>query len=286
LFQNILIPVSSEHYSKQIVYRSIQLAEYFKSTVTLLYIIEERTMDQTEMLTDSYRTYYDRKETQEDFMKKQQLTATQVIFDFTAHLFEQKGIAFNHYILYGEYSDLILKEVKKRRYDLVLMGYEKQCILHNRLIKDITVPLWIEINKKHKPQILGVCSNLAPNQVLPTMSNELSKALSWELLLYYIIDKSDPIIVDVQGKRSEKKTPLELQQESTRFVEKMKEKQLNIETTIGGLEQEILKKAKRYDPALIIIGKEQKRKGALGLPYSDIKKKLVQKCKYSLLFIK
>lgn len=286
MFKKILIPVSSEHYSKQIVYRSIQLAEYFKSTVTLLYIIEERTMDQTEKLTDSYRTYYDRMETKEDFMKKQQLNATQVIFDFASHLFEQKGIAFNHYILYGEFSDLILKEIKKRRYDLVLMGYEKQCILHNRLIKEITVPLWIEINKKHKPQILGVCSNLAPNELLPSVSGELSKALNWEMLLYYIIDKSDPIIVDVQGKRSGKKTISELQEESIRFIEEIKEKQLNIETTRGGLEQEILKKAKKYDPALIILGKEQKRRGSFGLPYGDIKRKLVQKCKYSLLFIK
>ena len=286
MFQNILIPVSSEHYSKQIVYRSIQLAEYFKSTVTLLYIIEERTMDQTHMLTDSYRTYYDRMETQEDFMKKQQLNATQVIFDFASHLFEQKGIAFNHYILYGEFSDLILKEIKKRRYDLVLMGYEKQCIMHNRLIKEITVPLWIEINKKHKPRILGVCSNLAPNELLPSVSDELSKALNWEMLLYYIIDKSDPIIVDKKGKRSEKKTLSELQQESTRFIEDIQKQQVIIETNIGGLEQEILKKAKKYDPTLIIIGKEQKRRGSFGLPYGDIKRKLVQKCKYSLLFIK
>ncbi|MDG6229584.1 MAG: universal stress protein [Candidatus Thermoplasmatota archaeon] len=286
MFQNILIPVSSEHYSKQIVYRSIQLAEYFKSTVTLLYIIEERTMDQTDMLTDSYRTYYDRMETQEDFMKKQQLNATQVIFDFASHLFEQKGIAFNHYILYGEFSDLILKEIKKRRYDLVLMGYEKQCIFHSRLIKEITVPLWIEINKKHKPRILGVCSNLAPNELLPSVSDELSKALNWEMLLYYIIDKSDPIIVDKKGKRSEKKTLSELQQESKRFIEDIQKQQVTIETNIGGLEQEILKKAKKYDPALIIIGKEQKRRGSFGLPYGDIKRKLVQKCKYSLLFIK
>ena len=285
MFKNILIPVSSEYYSKQVVYRSIQLAEYFKSTVTLLYIIEEKTLDQTERLTDSHRAYYDRLETQQDIMKKQQLTATQIVFDFASHLFHQKGLTFHHFIRYGEFSSIVLQQIKQKNYDFVIMGYEKECMLHYRLLDEITVPIWIDIKKTHQPRILAICTNLAPNQLVPSLSRELSKALDWELLLYYIVDSRDPVAVDVNGQRSEEKTMEELQQESVRFIEEMEKLSINTETVVGGLEQEIMKKAKKFDPNLIILGREQKRKGPLGIPYENIKRKLVEKCKYSLLFI-
>lgn len=285
MFKNILVPVSSEFYSKQVVYRSIQLAEHFKSTVTLLYIIEEKTIDQTERLTDAHRAYYDRIETQKDLMRKQQLTATQIVFDFASHLFEQKGLRFHHLIQYGEFSDVILDEIQKKKYDFVIMGYEKECMLHYRLLDELSVPIWIEINKSHEPRILGICTNLAPNQLAPMLSKEISKALDWELLLYYIMDRRDPVAVDTYGIRSSEKTLDELDTERQRFIDKMKEQHIDIETVVGGLEQQIMRKARKYDPSLIILGREQKRKGALGLPYGNIKRKLMEKCKYSLLFI-
>jgi nucleotide-binding universal stress UspA family protein len=285
LFKNILVPVSSGHYSKQIVYRSVQLAEYFKSTVTLLYIIDEKTIDQTERLTDSYRAYYDRLEAQQDLMRKQRLTATQIVFDFASHLFAQKGITFHHFIKSGEFSDVVLGEIQRNNYDFVIMGYEKECMLHYRLLDELTVPIWVEIQKTHEPRILGICTNLAPNQYDPTISKEISKALDWELLLYYIMDSRNLVTVGFDGVRLKEKLLDNLDKERQKFIEKIKKEHINIETVVGGLEQEIMRKARKYDPTLIIIGREQKRRGALGLPYGNIKRKLMQKCKYSLLFI-
>ena len=43
--------------------------------------------------------------------------------------------------------------------------------------------------------------------------------------------------------------------------------------------------AEEINPNLIIIGREQKKKGILGLPIKHLKRKLAEKCKYSLLFV-
>ena len=40
MFKNILIPISSEFYTKDVLKRSIFLAEKFKSIINLIYIIE------------------------------------------------------------------------------------------------------------------------------------------------------------------------------------------------------------------------------------------------------
>jgi len=45
MFKNILIPISSEFYSKEVLERSVLLAEKFKSSINLIYIIEEKMLD-------------------------------------------------------------------------------------------------------------------------------------------------------------------------------------------------------------------------------------------------
>ena len=44
MFENILIPISSEFYSKDILKRSVFLAEKFNSTINLVYIIEKKNL--------------------------------------------------------------------------------------------------------------------------------------------------------------------------------------------------------------------------------------------------
>jgi hypothetical protein len=53
----------------------------------------------------------------------------------------------------------------------------------------------------------------------------------------------------------------------------------------GSLEKETIKIAEEINACLVIVGREQKRKGALGLPVKNLKKKLAEKCEYSVLFI-
>ena len=89
------------------------------------------------------------------------------------------------------------------------MGFEKECILNYRLFDKMEVPIWIETNDEIK-SILAVCSNLAPNQIVPKVGIELSKALGWDLHLLYIVDPGDNVEVDQAGNRSHIKSEKEL----------------------------------------------------------------------------
>lgn len=285
MFKNILVPVSSEHYSKKVIKRSIQLAETFNSEVHIIYIIEETPHHQMEKYSDAHLTYHDRKETHHDLLKKQRKTANDILFKYAEQIFEQKNIKMKHTWVHGEFSTTIQNELEKNTYDLILMGYEKGTMIDYRLLDETSkTPIWIEGGGHHK-SILAICSNLAPNQKVPPISIKLAQELQWSLSMLYIIDTQDAVEVDINGKRSTKKPKRDLLFQGQTFTEEMKQNNIHVKTVEGPLEQQTIKEAKNIEAGLIIIGREQKKRGLLGLPVKNIKRKITEKSKYSILFI-
>ena len=284
MFGNILVPVSSEFYSKKIIERSIFLAEKFKSTIDLVFIIEEKTLNQTDKISDSFRTHYSRLETSNDIIRKSRLKANNLILDDVKSLLKNKEILFKEKIVEGEFSSVVKRELDERSYDLVLMGFEKGCILNYRLLEDLNVPIWVESSSESR-SILAVCSNLAPNQKVPDISVKLSEALGWDLQMLYVVDIGDSVEVDERGERSGRKSEEDLIFAGENFVEKMKDEGVDTRLVKGGLEKETVKAAEIIGANLVIVGREQKKKNILGLPVKNIKKKIAEKCRYSILFV-
>ena len=284
MFGNILVPVSSEFYSKKIIERSIFLAEKFKSTIDLVFIIEEKTLNQTDKISDSFRTHYSRLETNNDIIKKSRLKANNLILDDVKSLLKNKEISFKEKIVEGEFSSVVKRELDERSYDLVLMGFEKGCILNYRLFEDLNVPIWVESSSESR-SILAVCSNLAPNQKVPDISVKLSEALGWDLQMLYVVDIGDNVEVDERGERSGRKSEEDLIFAGENFVEKMKDEGVDAQLVKGGLEKETVKAAEIIGANLVIVGREQKKKNILGLPVKNVKKKIAEKCRYSILFV-
>lgn len=284
MFENILIPVSSEFYEKEVLERSIFLAEKFKSTINLVYIIEEKTLDQTDKLTHDYRTYFERSETKKEIIRKHIHTADNIIFEDAKFFFKDRDIPLEEKIIEGEFSKVVKSETNKKIYDLILMGFEKECILNYRLFDEVNMPIWVESGSKSN-FILAVCSNLAPNRKVPLISIELAKSLGWELHMLYVVDTEDSVEVDGTGRRSNRKTEKELVFRGENFIEQMRKKGINVSLVKGSLEKETVKAADALKAGLVIIGREQKKKGVLGLPTKSVKRKMAEKCKYSILFI-
>jgi len=284
MFGNILVPVSSEFYSKKIIERSIFLAEKFKSTIDLVFIIEEKTLNQTDKISDSFRTHYSRLETSNDIIRKSRLKANNLILDDVKLLLKNKEISFKEKIIEGEFSTVVKRELDERSYDLVLMGFEKGCILNYRLLEDLNVPIWVESSSESR-SILAVCSNLAPNQKVPDISVKLSESLGWDLQMLYVVDIGDSVEVDERGERSGRKSEEDLIFAGENFVEKMKDEGVDTQLVKGGLEKETVKAAEIIGANLVIVGREQKKKNILGLPVKNIKKKIAEKCRYSILFV-
>ncbi len=284
MFKNILVPISSEYYSKGLLERTAFLAEKFKSRINLIYIIEEKVLNQTGKLSNGYRTSDEIAETKKDIIREQKLTADNIIFDDAKYYFKRKHIPFEEKISEGEFSSVIKRETNKKDYNLILMGFEKECFLNYRLLDELDIPIWIQ-SKGEGKSILSVCSNLAPNQKVPEVSIKLSKLLGWDLNMLYVVDIEDSVQVDKNGKRSDKKPERDLLFNGQNFVDDMKNKGINIKLVRGSLEKVTLKAAEEINPNLIIVGREQKKKGVLGLPIKHLKRKLAEKCKYSLLFV-
>ena len=284
MFKDILIPVSSEFYTKKILERGVFLAEKFKSTANVVYIIEEKTLNQTGKLSGAFRTHYDIAETKKEIIRERIRTADNIIFEDARFLFKNKGIPFEEKTARGEFSSVIKNEIEKKEYDLILIGFEKGCILNYRLLDEVDIPIWIESNGESK-SILAVCSNLAPNQKVPEVSVKLAESLGWDLHILYVVDVEDSVEVDERGRRSSKKPEKVLIFKGEHFVEEMRKKGVDASIVIGSLEKETAKAAKNIRANLVIVGREQKKKGILGLPVKSIKRKMAEKCRHSILFI-
>ncbi|MEA3458956.1 MAG: universal stress protein [Candidatus Thermoplasmatota archaeon] len=285
MFKKILVPVSSEFYSKDVLRRCIFLADTFKSTVHLIYVIEEKTLYQTSRRSDVHRTHYARTETEHDIMDKQMQAADDIVFEDAKMLFEQKKIPFDHKVIKGEFSVVVSSELEKEQYDIIVMGYERGCMINYRLLDNVDVPIWIETGGHHN-SILAVCSNLAPNQKVPDLSRRLAQALDWDLHMLYVTDMEDTVEVDVNGERSERKPKRDLLFTGQTFVEDMGQKGIDVQTVQGSLEHETIKAAQSVEAGLVIIGREQKKRGKFGLPVRKLKQKMADRCKYSILFVK
>ena len=284
MFKHILIPISSEYYSKELLKRSITLAETLHSKLHIVYIIEEKTLHKAEERVDSYRTSYERTTLKNVMVKEQMKAADTIVFNNVKEFLSNREIIVEETILEGEFSEVITQELQRKKYDLVLMGFDKQCLLNYRVFDHIDIPLWV-VSKSGKKSILAICSNLAPNKKVPHISMQLSKVFNWDLRFLFIVDPQDSVEVDEHLQRSGKKTQEELLKNAQIFAQEMKHQGYNTEIVIGPLEKETAKAARQQGSTLIVVGREQKQHHLLDLTGKSIKRKIAENCDYSVLFI-
>ena len=103
--------------------------------------------------------------------------------------------------------------------------------------------------------------------------------------MLYVIDKEDTTVVDEKGKRSSKKTEDDLILIGNSFLKKIENKGVRIKMIKGKIEKQTIKTAENINANLVVIGKEEKKKGMLGLPVKNVKQKIAGKCEYSILFV-
>jgi len=284
MFKNILIPISSEFYQVNIFQTGAFLAGKFNSAVKVVYIIEEKTLNQTEKRLNSYRTDFDKAETKKEIVRRHIHTADSIIFKDAERFFKNKNIPFNEEVIEGEFSTVIKSQINKHKYDLILMGFEKGCMLNYRLFDNVEIPIWVE-SGCGGDKILAICSNLAPNQKVPELSLHLSKEFGWDLHMVYIVDTQDSVEVDSKGIRSDKKTEQDLIVKGNKFAYEMGKKGIDVKIVRGSIEKETAKAAEDIGAGLVILGREQKKKNMLGIPTKGLKRKMAETCEYSILFV-
>jgi hypothetical protein len=285
MFQKILVPISSEFFPPAVFQTAAMLAQATKGTVSSVYVVEERMAAEVERFSDTYLSDYDRRETERELRREHQCQAEEVVFTEAMAFFQKRGIGFTTKCQEGGFLDVVKTEVQTKSYDLVVVGFEKEHLFEYQLLSEVPAPLWVEKGNP-KQSILAICSNLAPNVQVPLISLRLAALLGWSLQMVYIIDTEDTVIVDEKAVRKERRSLAELQARADEFVRLMKTQGVGVEVAQGGFEREALRVAGRIEPGVMIIGREQKQRGRLGLPVRESKKKVLQHCKSSVLFLK
>jgi hypothetical protein len=283
-FQSILLPISSEFYPPTVFQISAFLADTFHGNVTSVYITEKRTLDEMERLSDTHLSYSEIEEAQRDVRHEYLIQAECIVFEDARAYFKKRNIPLQTKCAEGDFSEVIKKEIRQNHYDLIVMGYEKKCYIDYTLIDESDIPIWIESGIDNDT-ILAVCSNLSPNKKVPLISQHLSMLFGKKLHMIYVVDLDDPVLVDPTGIRSEKKSVDELMEAAKKFQEKMKKNNISVQIISGSFEKETIKALREIKPKLVIIGREQKKKGMFGFSVRNIKRKLAEHCKYSLLFM-
>ncbi len=284
MFKNMLIPISSEFYSEDAFKIGALLAKHFESKVNIIYIIEEKTLDQTDKSSDIFRTQVEKEETKEIIIKSQMETANIIIFFDAKNIFKDEGIIPNFKIFEGEFSNTIKNEIKSDNFDLVLMGYEKWCLLKYRIIDDINIPLWI-IGTSGNHTLLAICSNLTSNEKIIQTSIDLAKLFNWDFKLLYIVDTRDNLLFDENTKSFVNLSGKDLIEKGQTFVEDMKKDGIDSKMVNGSLDEETIQAAKNYNANLIVIGQERMKTDILGFQVKSANRKIVEKCGCSILFM-
>ncbi len=284
MFTKIVVAISSEFMSEGPIIRAAQLAEKFNSEVKLVYIIEEKVLKTLDKVAEGVQTYQEREKIKKDIIENHGARSGEMILKKFETILKKKGINAKKKIVRGEFSEIIKLEIEKEKSDLIIMGFQRSCLLGYRLFQDLDIPIWIESNEKLK-KILAVCTNLAPNEKVPKVSMALAKSYNAELSMIYVIDTTDRIMVDKNLRRSEKKDKQTLIEEGNKFKENMEKKGLKTDVAIGGLEKLIREKEKKIKANLIIIGREQKKRRILGVYYRNPRLKIAEKTKHSILYL-
>ncbi|MBN1280041.1 MAG: universal stress protein [Candidatus Thermoplasmatota archaeon] len=284
MFQSILIPISSEFYPPAVFQISAELATLFNSTVTAVYITERKTLEEVERLSGTHLSFFEQQETQDHLRQEYLRQAECIVFQDAKAFFKKRNLELQTKCVEGAFGEVIQQELAHQQYDLIVMGFEKECYIDYRLLDELEVPVWVESGIRNDT-LLAVCSNLAPNQKVPTMSQQLATALGKKLHILYVVDLEDPILVDETGKRLERQAKEALRDHGQRFIDEITRKGISAELVIGVLEKEIIRAANRIKPMLVIMGREKKEKGMWGFPVKNVKRKLAEHCRYSFLFV-
>lgn len=275
IFNRLLVPLSSEFPSQHVVRRAGMLAEAFGAQVTVIYIIEEKTLKKMEDVARTFLTEQQRAEMEHRVVDTNKTLAEDVIFKQVQPLIRD----FERDVVVGEFSEETVKAAHATGATCIVTGYERYCLLKYRLIDEMDIPLWVE-QEAGGPHVLGICSNLAPNKRVPDVTLALARTFGYTPHLLYVVDTQEQVEVDEHARKTECTLP-ELTERAHALLGRYEGK-AETHFASGVLEDEIISHAHRIDPDVVIIGREMKRKRMFS---RDLKHDMVAKLPTSLLFL-
>ncbi len=273
IFRRMLLPISSEFYSEALIQRAAEFQRKFGGEVLAVYIVEKKTIRKMEEVSEPFLTEEQRKEMERNIFEKSGQMA-EIIFDRVAGYLEN----FRKEVAIGEFSDVIIKKIEEYGASCIMIGFEKDCMLKYRFLENVKLPVWVEIGRGEN--IMGVCSNLAPNIKVPPFTIEFARAMDKKPYLLYVIDTSE--MVEVDENCVKKPCNMERLMEKAEEFKKKYSNAAIVEIRKGSIEEETADFADDISADVAVVGREMKK----GHIFSkEFKKEMAEKIKHSLLFL-
>lgn len=290
MFGKILIPVSSEGFSKGAIKRAAQLASFSNGNIVILYIIEEKMLDEVSEVSNYAMTNETKQKLRENIIEEREKIAEDVIIEKISEIVEQKNVDLDiKPIKIGEFSDQISSFLEVGEVDSLFIGFKQRKFLKYRVIKRSDLPIWFYKKEKDMNPLI-VVSNLTVNEIAVDTIFDLAEKFSLEkLTLKYAIDYSSEKTYEKteEGIKEKRKSRKNIQDESKDFIERFKNRaqskgiKTDIEIIEGKMETISIEGAKKHNSDLIIMGDIMKKER---LSLSDnIDKKIVEKAPCSVL---
>ena len=273
IFRKLLLPISSEFFSEDMVRRASELSKIFGSEIYVLYIVEEKTLKKMEEVLQPFLTDEQRKRVEKE-IENMMSGIAEIVFERV----EKMIPSFTRHVRMGEFSDVVRDFVDSHDISCIIMGFEKECFVRYRLLESLSIPIWVE--NGDGSIVVGACSNLAPNVKVPLFTMELAEKLGREAHLLYIIDVTEKVEVDEHGNKMERSVE-ELRNAAEDFRRKYGER-ARVEVVEGRMEEEIVRYARKNNAHVTIVGREMKKRGVLS---KELRKEMVEKIKNSILFL-
>ena len=191
MFNKILLPLSSEYYPELAVKRALDIAQKFKSELTMEYIFEEKVIEKINEVSSGAVTQCSLEEMAEDVKNVEVASESTVIFEEIENLAKGKGIQIHKQIHSGHLSEEIIDCIKDHGINLIITEFHKDLLSKYRILYDSPVAIWLENSGKRINSIDGILTNLSPNKLVPNAAFYLSKKLDLPLHLYYVLDTTD-----------------------------------------------------------------------------------------------
>ncbi len=290
MFSKILIPVSSEGFSEKAIKKAAKLASFSNGKIIILYIIEEKMLDEVGEVSNYAMTEKSKKELRENIIEEREKVAEDIIIDKIEKIISNKNVDLEiEPIEIGEFSDSISNFLKGGEVDLIFIGFEQRKFLKYRVIKRSDQPLWLYKKEKDMKPVV-VASNLTINNIAIESIFDLANKFNLSKLnLKYAIDYSSEKNYEKteKGIEEKRKSRKKLDENAKEFIQEFKEKceekniKPDVEIVKDNMENVAIKGAKKHNADLIIIGDIMK-KDRLTLK-ENIDKKIVEKAPCSVL---
>jgi nucleotide-binding universal stress UspA family protein len=276
-FRRILVPIPSERFPQGAVERGMELAAKFGSELLMLYIIEEKVIQTMDHAAEMVLTRSQREEMESKLLEQHMEEAEKIQFIRVKRLADSRDVDFRKYIRSGKFGHEINRLITEESADLVVMELADDTLLRYNIIDHCPVPIWLERGGgKGIDEILGICTNRAPNEIVPAISAGLARRYNAHLTMEYIVDSNG-------GEEELSRCGQDLlQQMASQYEPDVK---MRTRCILGPLGPTTLKSADRLNADLVIIGRAAAKKGFLGFGKKDDKVQVARETNHSVLMI-